>query len=292
MKARALLFGLNYAHCRDGTLRGCANDVRNMAAYLTSLGVDAEAYTDDENREETSRAGIVARVRALADLATQEHLDAVWIHYSGHGSHVRDTDGDELDGRDECLVPSDYEDAGFVRDEELAAELARFPAHTRVVCVFDCCHSGTMADLRYTYDAGSETVEELRAAANVPNSSVVTLSGCTDAQTSADAYNLAASEFAGALTTALLNALKEDATLLEDAFRLLDGVHARLRERGFSQKPRLAASFDLRAAPRLWPSATVATAAPEAVTCVVEVEATAGNHKKEDGRPRDCCGFM
>lgn len=278
MRARALLFGLNYGHCREGTLRGCINDVKNMAAFLEAQGIPSTAYTDDEEcRKSTSKAGMLEHLERLAEAAARERLDAVWIHYSGHGSSVRDAGGDELDGRDECLVPSDYEDGEFLLDDEFSAALARFPSTTRVMCVFDCCHSGTMADLRYTYDAGSPTVEEVSvsdgAAAAAPRR-VISLSGCLDTQTSADAYDVSAREFSGALTAALLGALKSDGSLLHDAFALLEAVHARLRERNFSQKPRLAASFELRSSPH------VLTPPPVKPDDVVVFEATTDDDRQ------------
>ena len=36
MKGKALLFGLNYAHCKEGGLNGCINDVKNIKNMLIS----------------------------------------------------------------------------------------------------------------------------------------------------------------------------------------------------------------------------------------------------------------
>jgi hypothetical protein len=49
--------------------------------------------------------------------------DALFVHYSGHGGNVRDTNGDEADGYDETLVPLDYERAGQIIDDLILAEL-------------------------------------------------------------------------------------------------------------------------------------------------------------------------
>ncbi len=45
--------------------------------------------------------------------------DSLLLHFSGHGSQKRDTDGDEEDGMDETICPMDYERAGVIVDDEL-----------------------------------------------------------------------------------------------------------------------------------------------------------------------------
>jgi len=61
--------------------------------------------------------------------------DTLFITFSGHGSRVRDAEGDEPDGYDEtwCL-----HDANLV-DDELAAFWKRLRAGTRALVVADCC---------------------------------------------------------------------------------------------------------------------------------------------------------
>ena len=43
--------------------------------------------------------------------------DAFFFHFSGHGSRVKDTDGDEADGWDETICPVDYDRAGMIVDD-------------------------------------------------------------------------------------------------------------------------------------------------------------------------------
>lgn len=54
-------------------------------------------------------------------IAETEATDAVFLHYSGHGTKLRDDDhGEEADGYDEALVPLDFNDgAGMIRDDDL-----------------------------------------------------------------------------------------------------------------------------------------------------------------------------
>ena len=152
MKSSALLFGLNYAGT-DSALNGCINDVRNVKQYLEdSLGFsDVEMFDDEQSPERTSGAGIIRSMRELVAKSWAEQLDVVWIHYSGHGTHVLDAGSDEVDGRDECVCPSDYMTGGLVSDDAISRVLRGFNPATKVVCVFDCCHSGTIADLSWRY---------------------------------------------------------------------------------------------------------------------------------------------
>jgi hypothetical protein len=138
----------------------------------------------------------------LAVQTWKEKVDNVWIHYSGHGSFVKDREGDEADGCDECLVPSDYERSGVISDDDIREVFTCFHPNTKVACVFDCCHSGTIGDLPYRWvDYWRVSLSNRKF--DIP-ARVMTLSGCLDHQTSADAYSVAnAGEYEGALSGCL-----------------------------------------------------------------------------------------
>lgn len=247
MRSKALLFGLNYEHVPDLRLDGCAQDVQNMAQLLAaSYGIPCVECVDAQS---TTAAAMVQALYALAE--DSHNLDLAWIHYSGHGISVIDTgQSDERDGRDECLVPSDFQTAGPIRDDYLNTILASFNPRTRVVCIFDCCHSGTMCDMKYSWSKGrKKRVENKHAALG---GSVVTLSGCRDDQTAADAYNvLGDGKWTGAMTACLYRALVANPDLIHNVFELAERVSALLKSGGFKQRVRLCSSFDLSAAPSL-----------------------------------------
>ena len=68
--------------------------------------------------------------------------------YLGHGSQVRDHDGDELDGYDESLLPVDYETEGRILDDELNVIIVRpLPRGATLHAIIDSCFSGTFLDL-------------------------------------------------------------------------------------------------------------------------------------------------
>jgi len=244
-KSKAVLFGLNYAYDPQCALQGCINDVRAMSEFLTTnYKIPCEVYTDDIQRDKCSALGIVQRLYQLGVESYRDNLDLVWIHYSGHGSYIRDRNSDEKDGQDECLVPSDYNRAGLIPDDFICQLFRCFNPKTRVICIFDCCHSGTIGDVKYSWE-GPRNVQIENIVCEVP-AKVITLSGCLDNQTAADAFNvLGDNKFIGALTACLLMAMKQSKEARTNVFTLCDLVRQNLASRGFPQRPKLCSSHNL-----------------------------------------------
>lgn len=75
----------------------------------------------------------------------------------GHGIQIKEgffERSDEVDGYDEAIVPLDYAEAGYIRDDELRKELVNGMASgVHMSVLFDCCHSGSMLDLPFKYAA-------------------------------------------------------------------------------------------------------------------------------------------
>lgn len=170
MVKKALIVGINYIG-QQGELRGCINDSKNMEQML----YDHYDYTpentilliEEEGFGKPTKDNILAGLRWLPMYA--EDGDVLTFHYSGHGSQIKDTDGDESDGRDETLVPLDYTDNGMITDDELfTCFIDRVPKGVTVRIVLDCCHSGSGMDLRYNFtqmpkDAKKPRFESLKA---------------------------------------------------------------------------------------------------------------------------------
>jgi hypothetical protein len=165
-----------------------------------------------------------------------QNLDFVFFSYSGHGSYVRDTSGDETDGRDECICPVDFTSAGMILDDEMRSIIQGFNPVTRVVIMFDSCHSGTALDLPYSINGENVTADTFSVHPNI-----VFISGCRDEQTSADAY--INNQYCGAMTTSLLEVLKKDITLVKDVKRLVEQMTQYLILNGYTQRPLCMLSF-------------------------------------------------
>lgn len=146
MVRKALLVGINdYAPIGPGgpDLRGCVNDVRDMAHTLNALGIVRARpgsmciLTDGR----ATRANILGGLKWLITGAKKG--DVLVFHYSGHGSQVADISGDEIDGKDETICPHDYATAGMIKDDDLRQALAGVGAGVNLDAILDSCHSGT-----------------------------------------------------------------------------------------------------------------------------------------------------
>jgi len=142
-KKYALMIGIDdYQVVKD--LAGCANDVALLESVLVGkFGFD---HITTLLNSAATRAEILRQFSVLADKAERD--DTVVVHYSGHGSRMRDDAfGDELDGWDETMVAYDSRTQNVfdITDDELNAALARITRKTsNVALIFDSCHSGSI----------------------------------------------------------------------------------------------------------------------------------------------------
>ena len=243
MTKRALLIGCNYTATPSVKLTGCINDVVHMRNTL----IDAYGYQvaniyllrDDVNNMLPTRANILSYLTQL--VATSVAADTLWIHYSGHGTQIRDTNGDETDRLDECIVPCNYKTAGVITDDDLFAILKN--AKCKLIIFFDSCYSGTVCDLQYSinYNNGalSKTVNKSKM---ISNTNIVMISGCQDSQTSADAYDSFQQQGVGAFTQTLLETLRSYDHNVE-LLPLYSSLCANLKSSRFSQMPVLSSSI-------------------------------------------------
>ncbi len=142
MKKQALLVGINdYQGIND--LQGCINDVTNVRSILkTYFG-----FTNSEIRVLTdsraTKSNILSRLDKMVSSAVEG--DKLIFHFSGHGSQIRDRDGDELaDHMDELICPYDMNwDDGFITDDMLREILTRLKKGVTMEILLDSCHSGT-----------------------------------------------------------------------------------------------------------------------------------------------------
>ena len=214
MKKHALLVGINnYEGVND--LQGCINDVTNVRSVLkTFLGLensDIRVLTDSR----ATKKNILSRLEKMVKTAVNG--DYLIFHFSGHGSQIRDREGDELsDHMDEIICPYDMNwDDGFISDDMFSQILQQLKKGVRMEILLDSCHSGTgTRDLNYFSAYGEFSTDRaesrylrppvdiecryqgdeeiLKPAKAFSTDKEVTLNhilwaGCKDSQTSADA---------------------------------------------------------------------------------------------------------
>lgn len=155
---QALVIALNY----EGSpipLGGCEVDGYNMTKFFESRGYDVTTLSATVGRMtgradmQPTRCNIIAWMEKLSKTPG---LQKMAIFYAGHGSQLRDTNGDEKDGMDECLVCQNPAgphrmpgSSDMYRDDDILSDVRRFYGSLDIdlFLMFDACHSGTICDL-------------------------------------------------------------------------------------------------------------------------------------------------
>ncbi|OAX36268.1 hypothetical protein K503DRAFT_695443 [Rhizopogon vinicolor AM-OR11-026] len=238
--------GINYKGQR-WELKGCNNDIGNIFQPLVNQWGyhprDITLLTDEGNNPLPTRSNILYEMHRLVSHARAG--DSMFVHFSGHGSQVRDADGDEVDGYDEVIFPVDYQESGVIVDDEIHDILVKpLPAGCRLTALFDSCHSGTVLDLPYIYQANgrlrSHTMNS-QALAKYPKAHVVLFAGCSDLQGSGGIIR--GGEFLGAMSAFYyLLILAENST--QTYLQVLASVKDILR-RTQKQTPQLSSSYPI-----------------------------------------------
>jgi len=258
---RAVLVGINkYKPELNADLKGCVNDVEAMRDLLIKFfGFSAEdirVLCDDR----ATKAAILERLSWLIGEAVPG--DVLVFHYSGHGSQVRDRDGDELaDNLDEILCPYDLDWDDPLTDDIIGAVFDKVPAGASLIMICDACHSGTMtkellggasnpSEIRAKFIMPPFDIKARTLGRDIPKTHMrtvtrgsqrhVLLSGCKDDQTSADATFEGVPQ--GALTWATVESIKvnPNVTWTELYSKILNRISGR-----FIQTPQLSGDTDL-----------------------------------------------
>jgi hypothetical protein len=158
----ALLIGCNYPNS-PLSLQGCINDVLKVKAMLIANYGFSEneivVMRDDyplSNPLYPSAINMDLQITKWVD--TSNSTELLYFHYSGHGSNVKDVNKDELDGYDEFIVPSDFlKSKKVITDDNIYNYLKKLNDKCPTFLSFDCCMSGTVCDLGYSYYYNSST---------------------------------------------------------------------------------------------------------------------------------------
>jgi hypothetical protein len=256
----------------NADLSGCVNDVTNIRDSLIKFfgfkTDDIRVVTD----QRATKKNIMERLKWLVQGAKAG--DKLLFHFSGHGSQVRDRDGDELkDKLDEILCPHDMDwDGTYIVDDELRKLFAGLPKGCALEVLLDSCHSGTgtrellglsqlppeqsfqprflppPVDIQCRVDgdlplrrlfSGSMSSNPSRLAPDALPEYLSLFSGCADNQTSADA--LIGGKYNGAFTYYFCKHLRDVKGKISRA-DLLKRVRASLKHEDFDQVPQLETS--------------------------------------------------
>lgn len=237
--------GIDYLGQR-GALAGCVRDSRHFVAITRRLLRPRWVFQlTDRGRLPPTRANIQRAIGRAVALCNSGRCDRLVLHYSGHGTRVRDAArGDERDGYDEALVPVDWRRSGFITDDWLhRAVVRRLRRGTKAFALIDACHSGSALDLRWGYLRPHRRHREHNN--RPPAAQTLMLSGCRDPGYS---YETTDRRFGkgGALTMAFLHTILRGRR--HPAHRIAEKVRRRIRT---PQLPVLSGSHAIGATTRL-----------------------------------------
>ena len=154
MGIRGLFVGINQYTTQP--LKGCVNDATAIREWIKTRSGTDEAELRLLTDAQGTRQAIIDGLTWLAQPLNDGKPELRVFHFAGHGIQQPDTDGDEPDGSDECLVPVDYQTAGVLSDDELRKLYDGF-GNSQILLLMDCCHSGTISK-----DIGAINIDDLR----------------------------------------------------------------------------------------------------------------------------------
>jgi len=181
---KALLIGVNYINTAY-ELSGCIDDTYRMKELLSKRGFTTFQILTDVTDTKPTKTNILNELKQM--IVNAQSGDLLFFYFSGHGSYTYDTNGDETDRKDEMIISCDLQG---VIDDDLKSILTNYlKRDISIICLFDSCHSGTILDLKYNYlDSNNYDKYSENDKVNECNGNVIMISGCMDAQTSAEAF--------------------------------------------------------------------------------------------------------
>eukprot|EP00929_Paragymnodinium_shiwhaense_P119665 TRINITY_DN91550_c0_g1_i1.p1 TRINITY_DN91550_c0_g1~~TRINITY_DN91550_c0_g1_i1.p1 ORF type:complete len:288 (-),score=58.62 TRINITY_DN91550_c0_g1_i1:84-947(-) len=165
---RMLIVALDYDYTTQNLT--CTNDAKTIFRMADRASVENIVVVTDKAGPNTSgfptREVCLRRLREMAGLCNPGDW-FIWF-YAGHGINVPDHNSDEHGrGLDQAFVTPDktgtLKAEALLVDDEFAHALDNWiPEGVRILCINDCCHSGSICDID-TYDYKHE-IYQLSAA--------------------------------------------------------------------------------------------------------------------------------
>lgn len=232
---KAICTGINDYPGTVNDLQGCVNDANDWKSLLSGLGFDVTLLLDSQV---TGNAFKTAIQNAISSLVAG---DVLVITYSGHGTQVYDTNGDEEDGYDEALYLYD----GVFTDDQMRSALSGIKDGIHVFYISDSCFSGTITRKIVASDAELGKPRFVVTDPIPPTAKIVSkfltqedmkemvLTGCSDTEYSYDAY--INGKWNGAMTAFATSCVATNQTYNEFFTKL----KAKLPSNSYPQTPQL-----------------------------------------------------
>lgn len=197
----ALLFAINNYPGSSNDLSGCLNDQDDLIKKIPDFQI--RNFRDSE----VTRSNFIAELDQAISTAVQG--DILLVHYSGHGTQLQDKNGDEPDRIDEALYLYD----GPLVDDDINISLSKLKDGVICVVLLDSCFSGTatkaVSNKNKFLPYKGKALKRINKGEKGELKWVV-FSGCSEHQTSADAF--ISGKYNGAFTYFLLKTLDRKLT--------------------------------------------------------------------------------
>jgi hypothetical protein len=234
---KAVCIGINNYPGTSNDLYGCVNDAKDWSALLQGFGFEVSIMLDSQ----ATRTNVKAALQGLIDSTNAG--DVAVFTYSGHGTQVSDTSGDENDPYDEAVYLYD----GTVKDDDLRVILDGIHPQATLIIISDSCFSGSVTRFtsekaipRFVPPTVSTANKMARRSFLVPESGMpeILISGCSDNEYSYDA------EFNGrpngAMSAYAIQVIKQNPNVTYREF--FAGLRALLPSNDYPQSPQLEGS--------------------------------------------------
>eukprot|EP00931_Biecheleriopsis_adriatica_P094242 TRINITY_DN67916_c0_g1_i1.p1 TRINITY_DN67916_c0_g1~~TRINITY_DN67916_c0_g1_i1.p1 ORF type:complete len:287 (+),score=57.88 TRINITY_DN67916_c0_g1_i1:61-921(+) len=148
-----LIVALDYDYSPGDELT-CTTDAAFFMQIAAGAGVEDITIVTDKDKLGTpkfpTRKEVIRHIKKVGQRCQPDDW-FIWF-FAGHGVNVPDVDGDEADGFDEAFVtPSEkgkLTDKAVLVDDDFVRVLQEYvPRQTKILCICDCCHSGTICDV-------------------------------------------------------------------------------------------------------------------------------------------------
>jgi len=130
----SLSYGLNVYPNPVNDLQGCVNDALGWADILTNLyGFQNKLLLN----QDATRFAVYNSIEQM--IANSVAGDSLVITGSSHGTSIPDSNGDEIDGKDEAVCLYD----GIILDDTFSGLFLKLPDNVSLTVILDSCYSGT-----------------------------------------------------------------------------------------------------------------------------------------------------
>lgn len=247
---RALVIGIGEQQDKAWNKINGDKDITYVVEYLRNGGF--KSIKTLANKQATKR-GIVTAFQILSKEC--QRGDIIYIHFSGHGQQMKDVNGDEVDGLDECWIPYDAyknpcnKDHGekHLSDDEINVLLknirGKIGSNGKILVVVDACHSGDSSRnlddevIRGVYDIFDTVIEKIKRRFIVPSSSPtkestneelwITVSACKSNELNAELKTPSVGKLTYAISQMLVGGKANDNKAIEQEIKRFVNLNSR-----------------------------------------------------------------